>query len=164
MGLIWGVLGVVALLSQAVVRLSPMAWEALSMPLTPVQWVALGVFVPFMAYSEGYKGFQKAFSPRVVARGLWLRANPRPLLVLLAPAFCMGLVHATRKRLTVSWIITIMVVLLIMGVRQVDQPWRGIVDAGVVVGLSWGLLAIAGWVMAALLGKDNPMPHDVPES
>lgn len=163
LGAVWGVAGVVWLLGHAVVRLVPRAWEALSSPLTPVQWAGLVLVVLFMAYTEGYKGFQKAFSPRVVARAVWLRDHPRAWLVLLAPVFCMGMVHATRKRLAVSWGITLMVVLLILGVRQLPHPWRGIVDAGVVVGLSWGVLAILGWAVPALRGRALPVPPDVPE-
>lgn len=152
----------VLLLGNAVVRLAPKAVEALTSPLTVLQWVLLVGFVGFMAYAEGYKGFQKAFSPRVIARAAWLRANPRWWLIAVAPAFCMGLVHATRKRLIVSWSITTIVVLLIIGVRMLAQPWRGIIDAGVVVGLSWGLAAIVVYGARAILGRPSAVPPDVP--
>ena len=107
-------------------------------------------------------GFQRAFSPRVVARARWLRRHPRPLPALLAPLFCMGLFHATPKRLRVSWGITLMVVGLIAGVRHLPAPWRGLVDAGVVVGLSWGTAAILGWGLVALTGGALPVAPDVP--
>ena len=55
-----------------------------------------------------------------------------------------------------------MVVVLIIGVRMLEQPWRGIVDAGVVVGLTWGLLAILGWGIGAAMGRDLGIPPDVP--
>lgn len=159
----WGLLGVGLLLSSALYRLAPIAYEALTGPLTGVQW-AFGIgFAAFMAYGEGYRGFQRAFSPRVVARARWLRAHPSPLRLVLAPFFCMGLFHATPKRLKVSWSITTMVIGLIIGVRFLPAPWRGLVDAGVVLGLSWGMAAIVGWLVAAALGKELPVPPDVPE-
>ena len=65
---VWGIAGVVVLLSTAVIRLWPIAMEALQAPLTIIQRVFLVGWVIFMAYTEGYRGFQKAFSPRVVSR------------------------------------------------------------------------------------------------
>ena len=103
--------------------------------------------VVFMAHSEGYKGFQKAFSPRVAARTHYLAAHPHWLRTLFAPLFCMGFFHATRKRMIVSYTLTVVLVGVILAVRQLDQPWRGIIDAGVVVGLAWGLVAY--WVFTA---------------
>jgi len=118
--------------------------------------------VVFMAWSEGYKGFQKAFSPRVVKRAYWLAEKPSPGLVLIAPIFVMGLVHATRKRLIASWILVIAITVLVWMVRHLDQPWRGAVDAGVVVGLTWGVLSI--WILwyRAVLGSVPDIPADVP--
>lgn len=162
-GQVWGVVGVLALLGSAVYRLTPYAVEAVTSPLTPVQWGVLVVYVAFMAHAEGYKGFQRQFSPRVVARARWLRDHPTPLRVALAPAFCMGLFHATRKRLIVSWVISLMVVGLVILVKLLDQPWRGIVDAGVVVGLTWGIVALLAWLVAGARGRALPVPPDVPE-
>ena len=161
---VWGVVGVMALLSTAIIRLGPIAWEAMQAPLSTVQIAFLIGWVVFMAYSEGYRGFQKAFSPRVISRAAWLRHNPSFSRLLLAPAFCMGFFHATRKRLMVSWIITMMVILFIVGAKQLPTPWRGLVDAGVVVGLTWGIIAIVAWGLAHLRGRPLPTPPDVPVS
>ncbi len=38
-----------------------------------------------------------------------------------------------------SWLVVVVVTSLVFGMRFVPQPWRGIVDAGVVVGLGMGL-------------------------
>ena len=84
-GFFWGAIGVVGLLLTSVVRLSNIALEFLHYPAQTWHYVVLSVWVVFMAYSEGYKGFQQAFSPRVAARLLWLQNNPKPWLVLLAP-------------------------------------------------------------------------------
>ena len=41
----------------------------------------------------------------------------------------------------VVWIGTTAIVGLVLLVQGFSQPWRGIADAGVVVGLTWGLLS-----------------------
>ena len=158
----WGILGVLGLVGSAVVRLTPVALDALTGPLEPIHYIFVVGWVLFMAYGEGYRGFQRAFSPRVVARASWLRHNPTLLRALLAPAFCMGFFHATRKRLIVSWTLTTVIVLLIIGVKLLPPPWRGLVDAGVVVGLSWGMAAVVAWGLGRLSGRPLPAPPDRP--
>jgi len=158
----WAIGGVVLLLSSAVWRLAPLALEALSEPLTWVHWAFLVPWVFFMAYSEGYRGFQKGFSPRVVVRAWSLLRRPRAHHVLLAPAIAMGWMYATRKRLIVSWSLTVGIVGLVLLVRLLPQPWRGLVDGGVVLGLGWGLAAIAVYAAAALAGRPPDVPADLP--
>ena len=157
----WGVFGVLALLAKALIGLTPIAVEALtSGDLAWWHWLIAALWVAFMAYSEGYKGFQKRFSPFVAARALELRDRPSWLRGLLAPAFCMGLFQATRRRLMLSWGILIAVTLLVVVVRLLDQPWRGIVDAGVVVGLGWGAASLlASVAKGALTGQASADPE-----
>ena len=61
-----------------------------------------------------------------------------------------------------SWVFIGALVLLIWWVRSLAQPWRGIVDGGVVLGLVWGLAVI--WVLFVryLLGAKIPPPGDLP--
>ena len=54
----------------------------------------------------------------------------------------MGLIHATKKRKIVSWSVTIGVAAIVAAVKRLPYPWRNIIDAGVVVGLTWGSLSI----------------------
>ena len=124
LGAVWGLSGVVLLLSSAVWRLTPIAWDALTGPLSTVQTGFAVFWVIFMAYSEGYKGFQKAFSPRVVVRAAWLRTHPRAWLVLLAPLFCMGMVHATKKRMVVSWTLMVVIVGFVVAVKLLGRSNR----------------------------------------
>lgn len=159
----WGVGGVCLILMSPIARLSPVALEAIQSGLTATQWVVAAVWSAFMLYSEGYRGFHKQFSPRVVVRGLALANDPRPLPVLLAPFTCMGLLHATKKRKIVAWSVLGIIVLLIVGVRQLSQPWRGIIDLGVVLGLSTGLLSLLGFVIRALGGAPPDVPSDMPD-
>ena len=140
----WGLLGLLGLLARALISLTPYAIEGLSMELSAIHWVVAVGWVGFMAYAEGYRGFQTKFAPMVAARLKVLRDEPTWLRLVLAPAFCMGLFDATRRRLLVSWGVLIAVIGLIVVVRLLPQPWRGIVDLGVVVGLTWGTLALLG--------------------
>jgi hypothetical protein len=156
----WGIVGVVALLGKAIYQLVPVAVRAFDHPLGLVHWITLVAWVAFMAYSEGYRAFHQAFSPRVVVRAQYLAAHPRPLHVALAPLYCMGMIHATKKRLIVSWCVALGIVALILLVRQLEQPWRGIIDAGVVLGLSIGIVSIVYFAV----GKTPSVPPDVPES
>ncbi|MEQ8272924.1 MAG: hypothetical protein RMA76_10060 [Deltaproteobacteria bacterium] len=158
----WGVGGVCALLGFAVYRLVPVALEPLADDLMAMHYAAYAVSIVVMAYSEGYKAFQRGFAPRVVARALHASHAPTPLRVLLAPAFCMGLFDAERRRLIVSWCTTFGVIGLVLLVSGLDQPWRGAVDAGVVAGLSWGLAAIAWFTARGLIGHPPTVPSDVP--
>ncbi len=159
----WGVGGVLGLLANAVLRLWPLAAEPMqSGAMTPTLWIATGLWILFMAYSEGYRGFHRAFSPRVIVRARWLSRHPRAYLVVLAPIFCMGLIHSTKRRKIVSWSILSGIICLVLLVRALDQPWRGIIDSGVVVGLAVGALSIVVHLARALLGNPPEMPADVP--
>jgi hypothetical protein len=161
---LWGIGGVAALLVQAIIRLTPLAIEPFEAGmLGGVHLLLLAGWVAFSAYTEGYRAFQRQFTPRVVARAQHLSAHPRLLHVLLAPAYCMGFFHATRKRLIVSWTVTTLVVLAIIAVKMLAQPWRGIIDAGVVIALAWGVIALAYFTVRALAGHRMPVPPDVPQ-
>jgi hypothetical protein len=159
----WGVVGVLVLLAQALLRLTPVALEPLGDGmLTPLQAGCYAGWVILNGYLEGYRGFQRRFSPRVVARAVHLSQNPRPLFVLLAPLYCMSFFHATRRGKAAAWGILLMVVVLVTLVRYVPQPWRGIIDGGVVVGLAWGALAIVAFFVRALAGGAVDPPEDLP--
>lgn len=163
LGALWGLLGVMLLIGWAVVRLTPVGMEAWGMPWGMVEWLVAVPWLVFMLVGEGYRGFQKGFAPRVAARARYLREHPRPLHVLLAPLFCMGFIHATRKRRIVSVAVTSGIVVLILTVRMLPQPWRGIVDLGVVAGLAWGLVAIAVFGARALTAERFEHPAETPD-
>lgn len=54
----------------------------------------------------------------------------------------MGLIHATRKRMITSWAVTLGVAGIVAAVKRLPPVGRCIVDAGVVVGLTWGSISI----------------------
>lgn len=148
----WALGGVSILLIRAISRVAPIAWDALQMPLGPVHWIVLSIWILISMHAEGYRGFQKRFVPRVVSRAFALPKRLTPLRFVFAPAFAMGLFHCKRRPRIVAWCVSIGVTLLVVAMRYVPQPWRGIVDAGVVVGLGWGLVALLVQTINAVKG------------
>lgn len=141
-GAIWGVAGVIGFLAYAILGLLPLVLDALRYPMQGYHWVTLLAQVGLMAYAEGYRGFQKRFAPRVVARAHHLIYHPQRAHVLVAPLFCMGIVYADWRLRRRILLLTSFIVLVVLLLSRVDQPWRGLIDAGVVVGLLWGVLAL----------------------
>jgi hypothetical protein len=159
----WALSGVALLLTQAMVRLTPLALEPIERGvLSPLQIAIYAAWVVFSAYTEGYRAFHLAWSPRVVARAWLIAERPRPLHVALAPFVAMGLLHATRRRLIISWSLALAIVAAILLLRHVPQPYRGIVDGGVVVGLALGLLSLIVHFARSLRGNPPEVPSDMP--
>lgn len=161
--LLWGVLGVTLLLGQALIRLTPIAlapWAGEG--LSPWQMGVCVVWVGINAYAEGYRAFQLRYCPRVVARGFYVARYGRWWEQALAPVFCMSFFGATRKGLAVAWCLLLGIVLIVIVVHQLPQPWRGIIDAGVVVGLGWGVVCLWFELFRHWRGG-SPWPGDLPE-
>ncbi len=137
----WAIAGLVLLLGFACWRLSAYTIESFSMPLNWIHWTVLIGFSIFMAHGEGYKGFQKKFSPRFAARSKYLLHSTNPMQLILAPLFCMSYFHAPKKRVIATFSLTFMIIIFIISFRLIPQPWKGLLDAGVVVGLIWGILS-----------------------
>ncbi len=165
LGLAWGLGGVLALLAFAIYRLAPLALEIFALRLNLLHWAALGFSVAYMSYAEGYKGFHLGFAPRVVLRALILGRSPSPGFVLLAPLFCMGFIHATTRRKLATFGLTTMIICFVALVRLLPQPWRGILDAGVVSGLGIGIGSIVYFIARAWRAPGSlPVAPDTPES
>lgn len=158
----WGILGISVFFAWAIYRLSLISLEAFEQPLAWYHWLIMVVWVLFMAHGEGYKGFQKGFSPRVAARIAYLYRYPTLLRTLLAPIFCMGYFHIERRRQIATFALTLMIVGLVQLVQLLEQPWRGIVDLGVVIGLTWGLITLLVFTAQALGNRDYPHSPEVP--
>lgn len=162
-GTIWGVAGAVTLLSFAISRMAGHTLEAFSgvYELGIWHYLVAGVWTFFMAYCEGYKGFQKGYSPRVAARALYLRDKCTWLRLILAPLFCLGFIHSTKRRKITIFVLLIMITLIVMLFRYIPQPWRGVLDLGVVVGLSWGLTATLVFVVKFWMAKEVTFDPEV---
>jgi len=166
----WGVLGVIAYLSFGVFKVVPIVFDGLSTIQEPWQWALLAVVLTFFAYVEGYKGFQLGFSPRVVSRSWCVsqEAEDAPSWhKILAPAFCIGYFHGTNKRVIASWAITTVIFAVVIGVKQLDNPYRAIIDAGVIVGLVWGIISILVIYAQSVLSEEAPdydpsLPEETP--
>lgn len=104
------------------------------------------LIVPLLfVYTKEYKGFQLNFSPPVNKRNLNLVIGTRQgtvLNYLLAPLYSVGLIHSTKNRLITSPSVTLGVAGLVAIVKGLNPIWRCIMDAGVVVDLTWGSLSI----------------------
>jgi len=138
---IWAIIGLLALLAFACWRLSAYTIESFSMPLTWLHWVVFVAWTLFMAHGEGYKGFQLKFSPRFAARCKYLLTNATWLQTITAPLFCMAYFHSSKKRMIATWALTAMIVCFIFAFRLIPQPWKGLLDFGVVFGLAWGMVS-----------------------
>lgn len=142
---IWGIAGLSGVLTFAIYRLGRISLAAAAEDWHFWHWITLIANLLFMAYAEGYRGFQQRFSPRSAARALYLYQHGGLLNGLLAPLFCAGYFAASRRTLLAVWIGTVAIVVLVLLVQQIEQPWRGIIDWGVVVGLTWGVLSL--WII-----------------
>ena len=157
---LWGFAGAFSLIAFAIWRLVPIVLESLTYPLNPLQWALLVVNIIFMAHFEGYKGFQKGFAPRVAARTLYLSQHPGLYQAVLAPLFVIGYFNAPRRRLITTYALTTMIISLMFIIHSLDQPWRGLFDAGVVVGLIWGLACMLYYLMMVIYSpKANYSPE-----
>lgn len=152
---IWGVGGVLILLLFAIYRLAPMALALEDASMELKHWGILALSISYMAYAEGIKGFHQGFAPRVVKRALYLKKNPRLSHVVFAPFFCMGYFYATRKRQISSLGLTGLIVCFVILVRLLSQPWRGILDAGVVTGLTIGCGSILYFLYLATIRTET---------
>jgi hypothetical protein len=151
---LWGVFQVVSILGNAVKRLFPIALQPIvQKDLSPIHWIFYGGWSLFMAYAEGYKGFQLKFSPLVVDRAFSLSKNPSILNYIFAGPYSMGLFNAPKKRIIIGWSLTVGIFGLVRIVKLLPYPFRSIVDAGVVVGLSYGLLSVCFLTVRKLFQK-----------
>lgn len=164
----WAAGGFVAILGKSIKRILPIALEPFNVGAPVLSKFQLGSYIAMclmFAYAEGYKGFQLKFSPLVVARAQTLKPfQGTPIHhVLLGPFYAMGLFHATKKRRIVSWSISTGVALIVAMVKKFPYPWRNIIDAGVIVGLSWGSVSIlAIWFKTVIFGQDSGFDPALP--
>lgn len=158
---IWAIFGLLALLIFACWRLSAYTIESFTMPLNWLHWLIFVAWTIFMAHGEGYKGFQKKFSPRFAARCKYLSHNTTWLQLLLAPLFCMAYFHAPKKRVIATFALTIMIIVFIFAFRLIPQPWKGLLDFGVVFGLAWGIVSTLYYCFKAFTDKSFEWDNEV---
>lgn len=162
LGAAWGVAGIGAVLIYAAASLGSHTVTALETGLEPLEWFVLVANATFMAWAEGFRGFQQRFSPRVAARALDLYERPTVPRLVLAPLFCVGYFGATTRLQRMAWVGTVLIVLAVLLFNRLDQPWRGILDAGVMVGLLWGTASLAWACWATFRSRRALVAAEVP--
>lgn len=135
----WATIGLCALLLYAIVRLSMVVADGAADPWDWRHWAVAAANAAFMAWSEGYRGFQLRFSPRSAARVKWLLYHASGVSAVLAPLFAMGYFNVTRRRMVGVYGLTAFVAGAIIVVHTLPQPWRAVLDIGVIIGLTWGM-------------------------
>jgi len=156
----WGVVGIVLLFASAIGRLWPPALALFGRALSPPQWAALTASLLLGGLKGGWL-FRRRLAPRVAARAAVLREAPTPARALFAPLFCLGYFGAPKARRIAAYATLSMIVALILLVRHAPQPWRGIVDAGVLFGLAGGIVALiaeAVSVLSSLPSEERARP------
>ena len=158
----WGIVGASAILLMAVGRMFKHVIEGFGYTLEIQHYALLIPWLFFMVYSEGYKGFQKGFSPRVAARACYLKNNATWLRAILAPLFCMGFFGSTRKRKIVIFCLLTAITSFVILFQYVPQPWRGVLDVGVVAGLSYGIIATWVFFLRYWFGSGEMADPEIP--
>lgn len=153
----WGAVGLCALLVYAIVRLSFVVADGWETAWQPRHVVIAVVNAVFMVWSEGYRGFQRRFSPRSAARVKWLRHHATPLRAVLAPLFVMGYFDSPRRRLFGVYGLTLGIAVAIVVIHALAQPWRAALDIGVVLGLTWGLATFLVALRRAFVALGYPV-------
>jgi hypothetical protein len=158
----WGIGGVLFLLARGAASLLGPAGDGLRrLPPALAILAVIGIVLPLGAL-KGRMVFQRNVAPRVVARALHLARRRRLAHVLLAPLFCLGLVHATRRRRTVGWTMLALIAGFIVVTRRLAQPVRGVVAASVALGLAWGAAAVLATAVRAFRGTPPAGSLDLP--
>jgi hypothetical protein len=146
---IWCILQVILILWMSVVRLVPLV-AGLTRPenmgaMSNLNWFLTIVWCLVMGYCEGYRGFYCKFSPVAVDRAFSLDTTGRFYnihIILLGGPYAMGLFMADKKRLITSWLLFIFIFWMIAMVKKLSFPYREMVDAGVLVGITLGMLSL----------------------
>lgn len=152
----WALAGVAAILGWAAFRLTSRGLPVVLEGLLPLQWVALAGSVAVFLYGEGVLALQRGWMPRVVARAEALgRARPR-VLWLAAPLHAMGFVGVPIRVALRAWLGAGAIVVAVVLVRALPDPWRGIVDLAVATALAWGALVAAARALRFLTTTSLP--------
>jgi len=147
---IWGVLGMAAMLAEALGRLVPLAWEGVVVQFAPLPFAVAVVWCGVMAWAEGYRGFQQRFVPAALDRAFAIDGRSK-VEVVLAPLKVLGVLGTEPRVKRRAWIMVVGITALVLAVKQLPQPWRGVVDSGVVVGLGWGTAALLAGLVRRLM-------------
>jgi len=139
---IYSIGGIIAIFSSAIFRLYPHVKEGFSYQFSTLNWIVMIAYLIIMIVGKGYFALYRSFVPRVINRSKILIAEGKLLDRLLAPLYCMGFFKAPIKRLIISYAMLSFIITFISSASRISQPWRGIIDLGVIVGLSIGIISL----------------------
>jgi len=157
----WGVGAHLAIIAVAIRRLLAAGLAGLAGAGT-IGWALAAACVAAFLWFQGYRGFQRAFSPLVAGRAAHLASHPRPWHALAAPLHVCGFVHATPGRRTRAALLFGSMPFLVWGVARLPEPWHAAVDLGVACGLLWGAACLVLHTGQALAGRAPAVPLDLP--
>jgi hypothetical protein len=138
----WAVLGVGAVLAEAVVRLGARGAATITGGLGAAQWLVLAALTALFGYIEGWRGLQRRFVPAVVERALAIASSRNRAARWLAPLYALGLAGGTSGARWRAWRGVALIAAAVVSVRALPEPWRGLVDAAIAASLAWGLGAL----------------------
>jgi hypothetical protein len=154
----FGLVVVAMTLAEASVRLGVRAVltvHAVGKGLHSAQYLLLALSVLAFGYGEGYRALHRRFVPHVIDRATTLaRTHQRRLRDwLAAPLYMLCLVQAEPRVLRRGWLSVFSIVCAVVAVRELPEPYRGIIDAGVAVALGIGLFSLICGYVAAVRSK-----------
>ncbi len=158
----WGIIGFAFLVARALLGMSPEIREMLATPLNAWHQIGLVVIVLVFGLAKGYFIFRRRFCRSYASRIGELSLPPVKLLyAVLAPLYCLNLIGAERRQLIRGYAIVTGIVLMIISVKFIPTPWRGMILMGVAAALTWAALEIAyqGFKELVLPGRiERPQP------
>ena len=140
--------GVAAIFVEAIVQLARRGVATLNDGLGPLEWLAFVLLLVAFVYGEGWRALARRWVPAVLARTRQLGVGSPLPYRLLAPLYAMSLIGASARILARAWLGVALIVLAVIVVRALPEPWRGIVDAAVAAALLVGLWAIVRGALA----------------
>ncbi len=146
----WAMIGVSILFASATYRMGSRGIATMQGGLSAGEWVALVLLTLAFVYGEGFRALDRRWVPGLVQRARRLRREGGTLLRVLAPLYGLSLIGVDRRKLVRAWAGTTAIVLAVLLVRSLPEPWRGITDFAVAAALAWGLVAILRRVPSAL--------------
>ena len=146
----WALLGVGFVFLKSAIQLGVRGVVTIQAGLTTGEWVAFIVITALFVYGEGVRALQMKYMPYVLRRIARL-PEERAVNQVLAPLYALSLIGAERRVLLKAWAGTAAIVAAVIVVRQLSEPWRGIVDFAVAMALTWGLIALlaGAWTVGA---------------
>ena len=142
--------GVTAVFIEAIVQLARRGVVTVRNGLDPLEWIGFALLLGAFVYGEGVRALARRWVPHMLERARELGPGSAIVNRILAPLYAMSLIGAPRRTLARAWLGVGLIVLAVLVVRSMPEPWRGIVDAAVAAALLVGLWAI---VRGALVGR-----------